>query len=627
MRLLESTLLNKRFTVKNILGNVGPLDITYKAWDQQANKQVVVRELFPQSLVARANDQLMLNIYSRDAFNTGLSQFQDESQKIINQDPDGFAGFFYENRTIYRFRDFIEGHSLNTFAEPRTFTEEEAISLLQPLLKTLIKAHKAELYHLNLSPDTVLISPEGQPVLPDFYMSRFELANVTGNSKDIKPRGFAPPGPLPRASFPLDFHDVYGVASLLFFLITKKIIWSGSNQSHNDRVQAALDSSEGVSDKLRNLLRQALMIESKPFYLTMTVFRELLVQISRKPESPHSKQDYFSILDRSKNQSSTIERFSALRWEATNLSSAERDQETDVLAEDTLLEEPVPGDPKPIQASGTPAGIETTVREPQTTHVNPAIAPDRPVSPPATHVKKPTRRTPYLLVGLLILIAGLTGGFFAASNFFTTDSSSAQHALQALETDGPDPSSREMAGTPATLPEQTRSTPPKPDQSVSAGEEPQTKSVHNVGTPIDSDPVTEDPQRAEAPSPPALSRRETAPASQVKPQTEPQTPATLQKSQAIPPPPTQTVFSPDQARADEPENTLHNIVPLEADLEHVRGLFKKNLSREKSYHYYRSEGDALLKQGFSEQARASYYKALEYRPNDPYVVERIMTSN
>ena len=53
---------------------------------------------------------------------------------------------------------------------------------------------------------------------------------------------------------------------------------------------------------------------------------------------------------------------------------------------------------------------------------------------------------------------------------------------------------------------------------------------------------------------------------------------------------------------------------------------EQSLYNERQYFYYRSLGDGLLKQGFPHEARKSYYDALEYRPNDKYVVNQIMNS-
>ncbi len=71
MILSNSCVLNERYTIQSVLGEVGPFDVNYLAWDLKDEKEIVVREYYPLQLTKRAADGMLLEVHDADLFEYG----------------------------------------------------------------------------------------------------------------------------------------------------------------------------------------------------------------------------------------------------------------------------------------------------------------------------------------------------------------------------------------------------------------------------------------------------------------------------------------------------------------------------------------------------------------------------
>lgn len=54
--------MHGRYAVQSVLGDVGPFDVNYLAWDLQAEREVVAREYYPLRLAKRGRDGATLEV-------------------------------------------------------------------------------------------------------------------------------------------------------------------------------------------------------------------------------------------------------------------------------------------------------------------------------------------------------------------------------------------------------------------------------------------------------------------------------------------------------------------------------------------------------------------------------------
>ena len=153
------TLLDGKFVVGDVLGSPGGFGIAYLGWDRVLQRKVVIKELFPQSLVKRAADATAavdpVQSTHRAYFNMQRELFLDEARKLARLDGvDSVARvihYFAENDTAYFVMPFVPGTSL-----ARRVTDAGRIPLatvlqwLWPLGEGLQAIHEQGLVHRDI---------------------------------------------------------------------------------------------------------------------------------------------------------------------------------------------------------------------------------------------------------------------------------------------------------------------------------------------------------------------------------------------------------------------------------------------------------------------------------------------
>lgn len=260
MVLSKATLLNGRYAIQSVLGEVGPLDITYLAWDIKAEREVVIREYFPLRFARRATDDRALEVLDAKPFEYGLSLFGREGELLSEfKHPNVVGSFsqFRENDTLYRVSDHITGVSLYAHLKRHEgfLTEEESIKLIDPLLDGLARAHSHHLYHGGISPKSILIMAEGTPMLLNFQMARTRLAMRCGVTKEILAPGFYPAEILKAEG--LAAWDIYACGALLFYLFTGHALPAFSMQEDYRHVLHSVQFDHLLSPDLRQVLQHS----------------------------------------------------------------------------------------------------------------------------------------------------------------------------------------------------------------------------------------------------------------------------------------------------------------------------------------------------------------------------------
>jgi hypothetical protein len=85
---------------------------------------------------------------------------------------------FEQNNTAYMLLDFVRGSTLEKWLQglDSPATQEELDLIATPLLSALDLVHANRAWHLDISPDNVMIrASDGAPILLDFGASRFEI--------------------------------------------------------------------------------------------------------------------------------------------------------------------------------------------------------------------------------------------------------------------------------------------------------------------------------------------------------------------------------------------------------------------------------------------------------------------
>jgi len=231
------TVLRGQYTVGKVLGQ-GGFGITYIGWDNFLDVPVAIKEFYPSSFVNR-DCSVTLNVtcngeQAESLFAYNRERFLREAKILAKlQNIPGIVkvqNLFTENNTAYIVMEYVKGIDLKHYIrmQGRVLTPQETFSVLRPIMYALQKVHEADLVHRDISPDNIMILPDGSAKLLDFGAAReVEHAEVDKelpqSTEAILKHGFAPLEQYRRRGNLGPWTDVYALCATIFYCLTGRV--------------------------------------------------------------------------------------------------------------------------------------------------------------------------------------------------------------------------------------------------------------------------------------------------------------------------------------------------------------------------------------------------------------------
>lgn len=224
--LAPRTILAGKYLVGKVLGE-GGFGITYLGFDLNLNIKVAIKEYFPSGFVARSSNGATVTPFtgsSTDYYGNGIEKFLNEARSLARfHNLDGIVevrDFFRENGTAYIVMEFVEGENLRTALERRggKIPAVEVMALMMPLVSSLAKVHQTGLVHRDISPDNIMLTPDGKLKLLDFGAAR-DAQGSKSVSVVLKP-GYAPEEQYRTHGELGAWTDIYALCGTMYKLIT-----------------------------------------------------------------------------------------------------------------------------------------------------------------------------------------------------------------------------------------------------------------------------------------------------------------------------------------------------------------------------------------------------------------------
>lgn len=218
------------FELRRVLG-IGGFGIVYLAFDHALERDVAIKEYMPSSLVGRSDGpKVALHGESHaESFTLGLRSFVNEARLLARFDAPGLVKvhrYWEANNTAYMAMPYYAGSNLHAVRRRMDKTPDEAWlrRLLEPLLDALERLHGAGIYHRDISPDNVILQPDGQPVLLDFGAARRVLTDKSVALTAILKPAYAPIEQYAEAGAVKQgaWTDLYALGATLHFLLLGK---------------------------------------------------------------------------------------------------------------------------------------------------------------------------------------------------------------------------------------------------------------------------------------------------------------------------------------------------------------------------------------------------------------------
>lgn len=208
----------------------GGFGITYVGMDLNLEKKVAIKEYYPEGCVTR-DIKTHSTVLSFDGekttfFRKGRERFVDEAKTLALFSGDSgvvnVRTFFFENGTAYIVMDFVDGETLKTLAAKSggKLPAERVFELFEPLLRSIARVHEAGLLHRDISPDNIILQPNGTLILLDFGAARqMSISGEHSNTISVK-HGYAPEEQYRTRGEQGPWTDVYALCATIYKLIT-----------------------------------------------------------------------------------------------------------------------------------------------------------------------------------------------------------------------------------------------------------------------------------------------------------------------------------------------------------------------------------------------------------------------
>ncbi|MEM8487472.1 MAG: TonB family protein [Bacteroidota bacterium] len=643
MILSNSCVLNERYTIQSVLGEVGPFDVNYLAWDLKDEKEIVVREYYPLQLTKRAADGMLLEVHNADLFEYGLGAYSAEGLLLSKLEHAYVAGCkdqFKQNGTVYSVHNFVSGASLGAHLKQQKgkLTEEEALPIIEKVLLALQASHERKLYHGGVSPRTILIDANGEPLLHGFQAARFRLARECDSLPEIIKPGYSAPEQTTCESEEGPWWDIYGAAATLFHMLTGQELPAASDGWSSSKIKVALYRDALLSSEMCDVLAVALAFEEADRPESVVAFLDMLMQTQKVVHQLHEGDGVpqFEV-----GYGPEVTPHEAVWQNGLDVTAAKVKIEKEVPApaphveENELVESEMPNvvpSPPSQMISATPAPEVLPPHEPEPQR---SSGREQELEVLLTKMVKWQQVFVAFILGIVVLaLLGLVGGVFFGQGLF--QSSGNQPATAQVEASGPAaalaaagalPEGEEPANEEVVLPQE-----PGLANEATLVNEGADSVVESDESTVIQQPTREDVLRAQQQAESSLAQAL-------------QVPAPVEETPANDPPPAQVNTTPAQPVAtpapEQPETQVEESVVTESnegvfftdeelgvsieepeDLSGTRPNAGVN-EQESLFNYYRVQGDSLMNQGFRVAALQWYRNALKYNADDTYINEQI----
>lgn len=286
-QLPAGTLLNGKYQIECALGE-GGFGITYKGRDKLLDMPVAIKEFFPTGYANRyspASTMVTLNgSEGSEYFSHWKEKFLSEA-RILAKFSDvrsivNVRDFFEENGTAYIVMEFLGGSTLKKYVtENGAVPPKRMISMIIPLINALSLIHKQGLIHRDISPDNIMLMPDGTLKLYDFGSARdFSMQGQQSLSIMLK-HGYSPQEQYRSKGKQGPWTDVYSLCATVYFCITGTVPDESMERVFEDEVKLPSQLGIAISPYLESVIMKGMSVREEDRYQTMD---ELLDAVARK---------------------------------------------------------------------------------------------------------------------------------------------------------------------------------------------------------------------------------------------------------------------------------------------------------------------------------------------------------
>jgi WD40 repeat protein len=215
------------YEIEYALGR-GGFGITYRAHHIGLEQPVAIKEYYPQELAHRHSNNGGLTVPQNktEMYQRWLTRFLREGRILAKLNHPSLVrvqDLFEERNTAYLVMELLCGKTLGQELDEqpgKKLDPQRVREIITSLVSALAATHQAGVYHLDLKPDNILLTPEGRIVLIDFGAAKQESATLgpTRSTRAFTP-DYAPPELIGNQAIGPE-SDIFELGMLLHQMVT-----------------------------------------------------------------------------------------------------------------------------------------------------------------------------------------------------------------------------------------------------------------------------------------------------------------------------------------------------------------------------------------------------------------------
>ena len=286
------TILYGKYLVGKVLGQ-GGFGITYIGWDIALERKVAIKEYYPSGQVSRSPGTRNLTWYTTEAaeqaHRDGIQMFLKEARKMSKVD--GIPGvvrvldLFQENGTAYIVMEFIEGVTLKAkLQQTGPLPWEQVRELFLSVIQTMAQVHKAGLVHRDLSPDNIMLLPDGSVKILDLGAAKDLSINSGASSMQVAKSGFSPLEQYTQRGGSGPWTDVYSMAATIYYTLTGKLPPNAIDRLDKDTLSWENAALLALPPQTLKALQKAMAVQAQNRTQSMDVLGQGLMGKKQSPQ-------------------------------------------------------------------------------------------------------------------------------------------------------------------------------------------------------------------------------------------------------------------------------------------------------------------------------------------------------
>ncbi len=218
---------NGKYRLNYPLGR-GGFGITYHSHHIAFDRPVAIKEFFPHQSVVRDGAALLISIdmpQQNDYFKA-LDRFMKEGRTLYDLTHPNVVrvhDLFRFNNTAYIVMELIEGRTLREILDAsldKRLPLKQVEDIVGQIVAALVEVHKRKICHLDISPDNIMIDPNGRVVLIDFGAAKqtFKVIHSTFAFKQL----YTPLELITESNFGPE-SDLFELSMMIYEMLTGKL--------------------------------------------------------------------------------------------------------------------------------------------------------------------------------------------------------------------------------------------------------------------------------------------------------------------------------------------------------------------------------------------------------------------